>query len=136
VRARIGRKGAFLATFGSVFVLLSFSTPDPLPMHTFARAIMPLPWWSAGFGAAGAVAIVAGLLPPVRKTIGFVSLQFISSMWGMALLVSALFDDAGVLAARAAAIWLVVTVSFHIVSGLEEPSRRRPPGLISGAERS
>ncbi len=102
-------------------MLLGFSTPDPLPMHMFARAIMPLPWWSVGFVLAGAVAIVAGLLPPVRKTIGFVALQIISTKWGMALMMSALFDDAGVLAARAAVIWLVVTVSFHIVSGLEEP---------------
>ncbi len=118
----VGRKGAFLATFGVVFVLLSLSTPDPMAMHTFARAIMPLSWWSVGFGAAGAVAIVAGLLPPVRKAIGFAALQLISSLWGMALMMSALFDDAGVLAARAAVIWLAVTVSFHIVSGLEEPS--------------
>jgi len=123
VLSRIGRRGAYLITFGMVFVLLGLEPAEPSPVYAYVARLMPLVWWQWAFLVCGAVAVAAGSLLPPPKAIGFSALQLISVGWGGGILAAAL-DPAvpGVTAIRGGLLWLLVAISTQVVARLVEPS--------------
>lgn len=126
VTSRVGRRGAYLVTFGLVYVLLGVEMGESIPVYAVAEQLMPLAWWRWAFLACGCIAVAAGSLLPPPKAIGFSALQIVAFAWGGSI-VAAVFVAPGVGADDAVSglLWLLLAVSTQIVSRLVEPSDMR-----------
>lgn len=122
VLSRVGRRGAYLITFGSVYVLLGVREAESGPAYAVAEQLMPLTWWRWGFLACGLVAVAAGSLLPPPKAIGFAALQLVALAWGGAILAAALDPAVSADAGQRGLQWLLVAASTQIVARLVEPS--------------
>lgn len=130
LRRRVGRRGAFLGTFGSVFVLLGLGLlrrapppPEEYAAYEYAVRVMPFVGWGAAAVLAGTVAWVGAWTDRWSlNAAGFVGLQIISSGWSAAMAAAALLNGSA-FAARSAVTWLMLTVALGIASGWPEPPR-------------
>lgn len=122
--SRVGRRGAYLIAFGTVYVLLAAGPLESRPASLYAEMLMPLAWWRTAFGLCGLAAIAAGSLLPPPKAIGFASLQLVALAWGGAILATAL-DPTVTGEWQRGLQWLLVAVATQIVARLVEPSDLR-----------
>lgn len=122
VLSRVGRRGAYLITFGAVYVLLAAGPLESQPVYVYAEMLMPLSWWRAAFLVCGLVGIGAGSLLPPPKAIGFAALQVVALAWGGSIVAAAIDPAVSADAGQRGLQWLLVAVSTQIVARLVEPS--------------
>jgi hypothetical protein len=129
----LGRRGAFLASFGGLWVLYGFGQlVEPLPTKTgigLLLSFMPLVVWAWLWIATGLAALVAAVLPEGYDWFGFLALLMIVVPWMLAYLVGwwPLGDNPR--GWVTALIWAVAAVPVIVVAGWREPPR---PKRIEG----
>lgn len=117
----VGWRGVFLATIGTVFMLLGLNSPEASDgTYALVTMLAPLEVWSWMFFAAGATAVVSGISLPPPKTLGFVALQAVGSLWGIGIVSTALIPGVDT-EPHAGLIWLIFSVSILAVAHLREP---------------
>ncbi|MFF2101000.1 hypothetical protein [Streptomyces sp. NPDC058202] len=132
----LGRRGAFLASFGGLWALYGFGQlMEPLPDTHGIRTLlhlMPLDAWAWCWIVAGLVAITASPLPQGRDWYGFPALLLIVVPWMCSYLVSwwPLGDNPR--GWVTALIWAVAAVPVMVAAGWREPPQ---PKRVSGDER-
>ena len=128
----LGRRGAFLASFGALWALYGFGQlMEPLPDTRGIRLllhVMPLDAWAACWIVAGCVAITAALLPQGRDWVGFPALLLIVVPWMLSYLVSWWPLGDNTRGWVTALIWLVATVPVIVVAGWREPPQPKRVG--------
>jgi hypothetical protein len=123
----LGRRGTFLASFGTLWALYGFGQlMEPLPDTRGIRTLlhlMPLDAWAGCWIACGLIAIAASPLPQGRDWIGFPALLLIVAPWMGSYLVSwwPLGDNPR--GWVTALIWAVAAVPVIVVAGWREPPR-------------
>lgn len=124
---RLGRRGAILLSFGSLWALYGFGQlMEPLPSNNGVRILlhlMPLDAWAWCWIACGITAIAASPLPQGRDWFGFPALLLIVAPWMCSYLVSwwPLGDNPR--GWVTALIWAVAAVPVIVVAGWQEPLR-------------
>ncbi|MFD7705728.1 hypothetical protein [Streptomyces sp. NPDC059786] len=132
----LGRRGSFLAAFGTLWALYGFGQlVEPLPDTRGIRTLlhlMPLDAWAWCWIAAGLIAITAAPLPTGRDWYAFPALLLIVAPWMCSYLVSwwPLGDNPR--GWVTALIWAVAAVPVIVVAGWQEPPRLK---RVSGNER-
>ncbi len=95
---RFGRRSAFLAMFGVIYIMLGFSytgsRPTPDLRQTLRVATHLLPLWVYGilWMVAGVLAVGSAVLYP-RGKVGFAALTFIAAIWSFWYLVAWIAHD-------------------------------------------
>jgi len=123
----LGRRGAFLASFGTLWMLYGFGQlVEPLPDTRGIRLllyVMPLDVWAWCWIALGLIAVASAVLPEGRDWPGFPALLVIVVPWMLSYLVSwwPLGDNAR--GWVTALIWAVAAVPVIVVAGWREPPR-------------
>jgi len=124
----LGRRGAILLSYGSVWALYGYGqliSPQPDQRGlTLALQMLPLDAWACLFIAAGLVAVVAAWVPQGVDWFGFVALVLIVLPWMTSYLASWILGDfpRGWVAA---AVWAVIAVPVLVVAGWREPPRMK-----------
>lgn len=124
-----GRRGAFLLSFGVIYVAIGLNYMFIAADATIRHAMSWMPAWStievcgAAWAAAGVVAAVSAFLPMPRDRYGFIALAAWSSAWAIAWGIAAALGYAprGFVGAL---VFAVLTVAPMAVSGLPNPVRR------------
>lgn len=122
---RVGRRGAFLALFGVVYLLLGYSylvadTPQVRHALRVVINIAPLAVYAWVWCAVGAVAVACGLFSGGHKSVGFTAAVIMPVVWSLVYEAAWLAGDlprGWVTAATYFAIALAVTA----VAGMPEP---------------
>ncbi|APE21423.1 MULTISPECIES: hypothetical protein [Streptomyces] len=123
----LGRRGAFLASFGTLWALYGFGQlVEPLPDTRGIRLLlnlMPLDAWACCWIVSGLLAVASSALPEGRDWLAFPALLAIVVPWMLAYLVSwwPLGDNAR--GWVTALIWAVAAVPVIVVAGWREPPR-------------
>ena len=125
---RLGRRGAFLASMGLLYMFLGYSYGfTDIPAFTYTQLAMPLMIipslhvWGALWMATGIAALINAWWPPGRDGGGFIALEALSTVWGILNLFGGIFLDAP-RALSLAWIFVVFSISILIVSGMPDPS--------------
>lgn len=126
LRRLLGRRGAILLSYGTVWALYGYGQmvspqPDQRGLEPILR-IAPLDVWAWLWVATGAVALVAAWLPQGRDWPGFLALPAIVLPWTGSYLASWVGGDfpRGWVAA---VVWGVIAVPVIVVAGWREPPR-------------
>lgn len=121
----LGRRGAFLASFGGLWMLYGFGQlVEPLPDTRGIRLllnVMPLDVWACGWIACGLLAVASSALPEGRDWIGFPALLAIVVPWMLAYFVSWWPLGDTTRGWVTALIWAVAAVPVIVVAGWREP---------------
>ncbi|WP_375490216.1 hypothetical protein [uncultured Jatrophihabitans sp.] len=137
---RIGRHGAFLLTFGVIYLALGYSYTGDRPTDDTRRAlrvaleVLPLWAWGIGWMLGGAFALLAGLLRP-HRSFGWVALVLPALGWAFWYFVAWREHDTTrgpvsftVYLAFAIAVMIVAgMVDPHAVTSTQNRRRRRNP---------
>lgn len=122
----LGRRGAILLTYGSVWMLYGYAqVVSPQPDQRGLRPVlnvMPLAAWGWAWVVCGLVATVAAWLPQGADAVGFLALPLIVLPWMTSYLVAWVtgeFPRGWV----AAAIWGLIALPVIVVAGWPEPPR-------------
>lgn len=125
---RLGRRGAFLAMMGTLFVALGYGYGFvPLPKANAEQLAMPLAIipdmrvWGTIWMICGFVAIFNAWWPPGRDVVGFAALEVFASVWAALNISGALFLGAP----RAWVVGLIFAIyagAVLIVSGMPDPT--------------
>lgn len=123
----LGRRGAFLASFGTLWMLYGFGQlVEPLPDTRGIRLllnVMPLDAWACCWIACGLLAVASAWLPEGRDWIGFPALLAIVVPWMLAYVLSWWPLGDTTRGWVTALIWAVATVPVIVVAGWREPPR-------------
>ncbi|MFJ2676411.1 hypothetical protein [Streptomyces sp. NPDC087525] len=128
----LGRRGAFLLSFGGLWLLYGFGQlMEPLPDTRGIRLLlrlMPLDAWAVCWIVAGLFAVVAACLPQGLDWFGFPALLLIVVPWMLSYFFSwwPLGDNPR--GWVTALIWAVATVPVIVVAGWREPPRPKRVG--------
>ncbi|MGW3298523.1 hypothetical protein [Streptomyces rubiginosohelvolus] len=124
----LGRRGAFLASFGGLWALYGYGQlveplPDTRGIQLLLQRGIPLDAWALGWIICGLTAMVCAVLPEGRDWLGFPALLLIVVPWMLAYFVSwwPLGDNAR--GWVTALIWAVAAVPVIVVAGWREPPR-------------
>ena len=85
----IGHRGAFLILFGVVYLLLGYSylsvQVTPVVKHALhlALSIAPLDVYAWAWIISGALCVLAGVLSPRRKPLGFAVAMLMPALWSI-----------------------------------------------------
>lgn len=128
-RYRIGRRAAFLTLFGIAYLMIGnallTTNETPLVRHVFrfALSIMPLHGWGTAWIICGAVALIDGLWPRGRDTVGFVAAVVAPVAWAIVYFIAwAQLDVPGVRQLwENAVVYLMIACAVAIVAGMPEP---------------
>lgn len=123
----VGRRGAFLALFGLVYLLIGYSytgsrtTPAVRQSLHLATNVMPI--WAYGviWLSAGMIALAFGLLfDPAKDALGFVAAIVMPALWSFIYLCSWVegYSPRGW---STAALFLLVAGAVAVVSGMPNP---------------
>ena len=123
----LGRRGAFLASFGTLWALYGFGQlVEPLPDTRGIRLLlylMPLDAWAWCWIALGLVAVASAALPEGRDWYGFPALLVLVVPWMLSYFVSWWPLGDTTRGWVTALIWAVATVPVIVVAGWREPPR-------------
>ncbi|MFC9268899.1 hypothetical protein ACFTXJ_14150 [Streptomyces zhihengii] len=123
----LGRRGAFLAAFGSLWALYGYGQlVEPLPDTRGIRLllhVMPLDGWAIVWIVCGLTAMACAVLPEGRDWPGFPALLVIVVPWMLAYFMS--WQPLGDTTRGwvTALIWAVAAVPVIVVAGWREPIR-------------
>jgi len=126
VGAMLGRRGAILLSYGTVWALYGYgqlgSPPAAQPGLTLAMQLLPLTVWGWLWLVTGILASVSAFVPQGVDWFGFVALVLIVLPWTLSYLVSWLQADfpRGWVAA---AVWGAIAVPVIVVAGWREAPR-------------
>lgn len=128
----IGRRGAFLITFGVIFALIGANLAEGVPKGTrdsyaLALDLAPLDVYGAAWILCGLTAITAAVLRDKWHWIGFAALTAISTLWTVVWLAAWLHGDAD-RGYQGAIIYASLALASQLVAGLVDPLRVR--GLV------
>jgi hypothetical protein len=124
---RLGRRGAILGAFGTVWLLYGYSLlVEPIPSTaglTLLLDVMPFDAWAWAWIACGGLAVVCAFMPPPADWPGFPALYLPGILWGLSYLVSwrPLGDNPR--GWIQAAIWGAMLGAIRIAAGWPEPPR-------------
>lgn len=134
VGLHVGHRGAFLALFGAVYLLIAYSflgtrvTPQVRHALRLALNVAPLQVYAWAWAVAGAISVVCGLFCPGRKAVGFTAAVVMPTLWAVVYFAAWIDGDiprgwvSGVL-------FLLLAAAVAVVAGMPEPRellRRQP----------
>lgn len=127
ISAHIGRRGAFLALFGIVYLLIGYSylgdRPTPAVRAALRLAINVAPLWVYGLVwiLGGATALIVGLIvPPTRDAVGFIAMITLPTLWACVYFAAWLHNDAP-RGWTSALLFALVAFAVAVVSGMPNP---------------
>lgn len=132
LHSSVGRRGAFLAAQGSLFVAYGYALvvtvgprpPDERKVYTVVEMVAPLHWWAALWIATGLLSLAAAWCRRARFTraLAFSGLMGLATLWatglGAADLVTGVDDTNSWLAGL---LFLALMASIAVVAGWAEP---------------
>lgn len=130
---QLGRRGAFLLSFGAVWALIGYGQitsppPDQRGLHLLTDRV-PLEVWGWLWVTAGVVAILSAFLPQGSDRFGFLALAMIVTPWIISYLYAwwqGTFGRGWI----AAALYGGLAIGIMVVAGWGEPprpKREEPP---------
>lgn len=129
--SRLGRRGAFLSCYGSIWVLygagqLGMPQPDQRGLQPLL-ALVPLGVWAWCWITAGTIALATAWADTGEDWPGFVALSAIVLPWTVSYLGAWAIGEYS-RGWIAAAVWAVAGTSVLVVAGWPEPPRRKEIG--------
>ena len=127
LKRRLGRRGAFLLCFGTVWGLIGYGqVTSPQPDQRALKLlldIMPLDAWGSCWIAAGLIAVASAWMPQGWDWPGFLALPLIVLPWCFAYLMAwwplGIFPRGWI----AAALYGALAIGIFVVAGWREPPR-------------
>lgn len=127
LREQLGRRGAVLGAFGTVWLLYGYGQlVEPIPSTSTLRLVLkvaPIDVWAWAWIAAGVTAMVFAWLPRPVDWPGFVALYVLAVPWGLSNLMSWQPFGDNPRGWVGAAIWAAFIAVIRIVAGWEESPR-------------
>lgn len=135
-RFQLSRRGAFLALFGIVFILLGYSylniPPDSVPQLRhylrFALSLAPIEFYGWAWIACGAIALIGGLWHPL-DWLGFAAAVFMPLAWAVAYF-DAEFQDGVPRAWVSGMVFALLAGAIGLVAGMADPLDHGAPRHI------
>lgn len=129
MKARVGRRGAFLALFAVIYGLIGYSflftpvTPQVQKALQFALDVMPLQGWGVTWLTAAALMLVSALLRTGRDWIGFTAAMLLPYSWALLFLLAWQNNDLP-RGWVSAALYAALAAAVGVVAGWPEPGAR------------